>query len=242
MNTLKLVVVVGLFLIGGPCCAQAPIPGMSAPVDNSGAVRQMSPTGAAPVPGYGAPAPSSPVPGSQQMANFRKLPINYQGAAVRLEELRNLMPNIKPKDFQDMVNDYLEWVGDLADGHWRIHQSFAKVDGLKDRAEAEKQTTLKLGQLKRQAMLLKAEFLIRENRQPEALQPLVEIVVAEPKTATGDNAYQLLKQIGFSEEPVPMPVSAVPPKPVEPTPNTAPVSTDAPAKASQKPAGKTATR
>jgi hypothetical protein len=42
--------------------------------------------------------------------------------------------------------------------------------------------------------------LIRNNRQPEALQPLVDIVVAEPRTATGEAAYSLLKQIGFSEE------------------------------------------
>lgn len=166
--------------------------------------------------------------------NYRRLPINYQGAAVRLEELRNLMPNIRPKEFQDMINDYLDWVGDLADGHWRIHQSFAKVDSMKDRADSEKQTTLKFSSLKRQAMLLKAEFLIKENRQPEALQPLVEIVVAEPKTQTGDSAYSLLKQIGFSEEPVSNPVSAAPPKPVS----------DAPAesKPTLRPAGKTAAR
>ncbi|MBY0550185.1 MAG: hypothetical protein K2W95_23110 [Candidatus Obscuribacterales bacterium] len=229
MNSLKFALVVGLLVAGGSCYAQAPIPG---------SVTGQDPSFGAPAPGGRPPAmPTSPVPGNQAAA-FRRLPINYQGAALRLEELRNLMPNIKPKEFQDMANDYLEWVGDLADGHWRIYQSFAKVDSLKDRAESEKQTTLKLGQLKRQAMLLKAEFLIKENRPQEALQPLVEIVVAEPKTTTGDSAYQLLRQIGFSEEPVAMPVSAVPPKPVEApaTPQTAPDLK------TQKPSGKTASR
>lgn len=237
MNSLKLAIVVGLLVAGGSCYAQAPIPGSASMQD---------PSFGAPAPGgrppagapYSAGGPSSPVPGNQTAA-FRHLPINYQGAALRLEELRNLMPNIKPKEFQDMANDYLEWVGDLADGHWRIYQSFAKVDSLKDRAESEKQTTLKLGQLKRQGMLLKAEFLIKENRPQEALQPLVEIVVAEPKTTTGDSAYQLLRKIGFSEEPVAMPVSAVPPKPVEtPAAATPPTAPDLKA----KPSGKTASR
>ncbi len=241
MNSIKFGIVLGLYLCAGTCLAQAPLPGAPTPGAEAGI--------GAPAPGrppaqlpVGTPAANipvnggtSPIPGSQAPVNFRRLPINYQGAAVRLEELRNLMPNIKAKDFQEMINEYLEWVGDLADGHWRIHQSFAKVDTMKDRAETEKQTTLKFGQLKRQAMLLKAEFLIKENRHPEALQPLVEIVVAEPKTQTGDSAYSLLKQIGFAEEAVPMPVGIAPqaaPLPTEP----------ASAKPAWRPAGKTAAR
>lgn len=110
------------------------------------------------------------------------------------------MVTAKPKEFQDAIGDYLDWLADMADAHWKIYNAFAKVESMKPQADVEKQSTLKLGQLKRQAMLLKAEFLIRENRQPEALQPLVDIVVAEPKTATGEAAYSLLKQIGFSEE------------------------------------------
>lgn len=154
---------------------------------------------AAPVPGM-APASNNASPNNTGAGVYRRLPISIQSASVRLEELRNLMPNSRPKEFQDAVGDYLEWLSDMADSHWRIHLSFSKVESLKSQAEQEKQTTLKLGQLKRQAMLLKAEFLIRANRQPEALAPLVDIVVAEPKTDLGRSAYGLLKEIGFSEE------------------------------------------
>lgn len=148
-----------------------------------------------------APAPGAPAQGGQTaLSAYRQLPISSQQVATRLEELRNLMPNVRAKDFQELIESYLDWVADMADGHWKLHQAFAKVEAMKMQADVEKQTTLKLGQLKRQAMLLKAEFLIRENRQPEALHPLVEIIVAEPRTETGESAYQLLKQIGFSEE------------------------------------------
>lgn len=152
---------------------------------------------AAPLPGQNVLAGDTK---SQATPAYKRLPISLQDASSRLEELRNLMPNCQAKQFQEEINAYLEWLSDMADGHWRLHQSFSKMDGLKVQAEKEKQSTLKLGQLKRQAMLLKAEFLIRENRQAEALGPLVEIVVAEPKTATGENAYGLLKMIGFTEE------------------------------------------
>lgn len=195
------------FVGGAPSYGQAgsPVPGNAA---------GPTPGGAAPAPGGYVPAGTSPVPGAapvpgptaQQVltggstAAYRRLPINYQTASIRLEELRNIMLSAKPKEFQDAINDYLDWLGDMADGHWKIYQAFSKVESMKAQADVEKQTTLKIGSLKRQAMLLKAEFLIRSNRQPEALQPLIDIVAAEPRTATGEAAYSLLKQIGFSEE------------------------------------------
>jgi hypothetical protein len=190
----------------------SPAPGGAAPQAGSGA----PPAGMAPPPGFGNPTAASPVPGGslapvpgpspQQIlvgggsAAYRHLPLNQQTAAIRLEELRNIMLTAKPKDFQDAISDYLNWLGDMADSHWRIYLTFSKIDSMKPQSEVEKQATLKLGSLKRQAMLLKAEFLIRNNRQPEALQPLVDIVVAEPRSATGEAAYSLLKQIGFSDE------------------------------------------
>ena len=184
---------------GSPASGNAgsPAPGSTAPAPGN-----YAPTGTIPVPG------AAPVPGptAQQVltggssAAYRRLPINYSTASIRLEELRNIMLTARPKEFQDAINDYLDWLGDMADGHWKIYQAFSKVESMKAQADVEKQTTLKIGSLKRQAMLLKAEFLIRSNRQPEALQPLIDIVAAEPRTATGEAAYSLLKQIGFSEE------------------------------------------
>ena len=65
---------------------------------------------------------------------------------------------------------------------------------------AEKQIGLKFGQLKRDAQLLKADLLIAEKRYPEALGPLVDIVLADPTSATGKTAYQRLKDLGFSHD------------------------------------------
>lgn len=186
-----------------PGAASTTIPGAG----NFGYAPSGAPSTGGPVPGASGKSagPAAPIPGQAHSLGapnsiYRRLPLNYQNAAVRLEELRNIMVTAKPKEFQDAIADYLDWLADMADAHWKIYQAFAKVDSMKPQADVEKQSTLKIGQLKRQAMLLKAEFLIRENRQPEALQPLVDIVVAEPKTATGEAAYSLLKQIGFSEE------------------------------------------
>ena len=42
--------------------------------------------------------------------------------------------------------------------------------------------------------------MIKQCRFPEALGPLVDIVVAEPKSTTGQEAYKRLQEIGFAEE------------------------------------------
>jgi hypothetical protein len=153
------------------------------------------------VPRYSAPVPGAPVAGGGGIGtSYERLPLNPGNAAARLEELRNMMSTARPKEFQDAIGEYSDWLSDMADAHWKLSQTFGKADSMKGQAESERQLCFKFGQLKRQSMLLKAEFLIKHKRFPEALAPLVDIVVAEPKTETGQNAYRMLKEIGFSEE------------------------------------------
>jgi hypothetical protein len=155
----------------------------------------------APTPG-GVNAPSAAVqlvPGTHG-GGYSKLPLNTGNAVAHLEELRNAMGNLRPQDFQEMIGEYCDWLSDLADAHWKLAQTFAKADATKAQSESEKQLCQKFGSLKRQAMLLKAQFLISQRRYPEALAPLVDIVTAEPRTETGQNAYKLLQEIGFSQQ------------------------------------------
>jgi hypothetical protein len=180
----------------------APIPGTAPPLPTQGAPRGFAPTPGTPV------NPVAPAPGSSPAESlYHKLPLNLSGAAGRLEELRNLMGTMSAKDFQESLNQYCEWLQDMADAHWRVAQSFAKHDVTKPLADPEKLSALKFGSLRRQSMLLKAEFLIGQRRSPEALAPLIEIVTSEPTTETGRSAYQLLKQIGFVEKIKPEPQS-----------------------------------
>jgi hypothetical protein len=159
--------------------------------------------GWAPVPG--APAPSGgsyqtlPSASAAAMSGYSKLPLNPGMAAGRLEELRNLMNTTRPKEYQDAIGEYCDWLSDMADAHWKLAQAFGKDGGMRGYAESERQLCLKFGSLKRQAMLLKAEFLVAQHRYPEALGPLVDIVTAEPKTETGQHAYKILRDIGFSD-------------------------------------------
>jgi hypothetical protein len=159
--------------------------------------------GWAPVPGAPTPSssvyPSSPMAPAAALGGYGKLPLNPGMAAGRLEELRNLMTTTRPKEYQDAISEYCDWLSDMADAHWKLAQAFGKDSGMHGYAESERQLCLKFGSLKRQAMLLKAQFLVAQRRYPEALGPLVDIVTAEPKTETGQQAYKILRDIGFSD-------------------------------------------
>jgi hypothetical protein len=144
-------------------------------------------------------------PGGNQPARggsvYDKLPLDAGQAIARLEELRNLMPpTTRPGEYQQAINEYCEWLSDMADAHWRLYQAFNKSESTRTQAESERQLNQRFSSLKRQAILLKAEFLIGQKRYPEALAPLVDIAAAEPRSQTGERAYKLLQEIGFSEQ------------------------------------------
>lgn len=141
-----------------------------------------------------------PGPAGGTAGGYASLPLSATDAGLRLDELRAIMSSARPKEFQEALLNYITWLSDVADGHWRMSTAFAKNEANKPQAEAEKQSALKFGGLKRQAMLLEAQFLVKQRRFPEAVAPLIDIVVAEPRSATGKSAYQLLQDIGFSNE------------------------------------------
>lgn len=131
---------------------------------------------------------------------YSKLPLSVDDAKVRIAELRNLLAVSRPQDVQESVFQLCEWLSDMADAHWKLSLALAKNDSMKAASLQERQSAVKFSSLKHEAALLKAELFIKQNRLPEALSPLVDIVVAEPKSIIGQAAYEKLKEIGFSEQ------------------------------------------
>lgn len=158
----------------------------------------------APVPGTASNSYSASLnpgaPAKTGKGAYSKLPLNVDDAKVRIAELRNLLAVSRPQDVQDAVFQLCEWLSDMADAHWKLSLALGKNDSMKAAAAQERQSAVKFSSLKHEAGLLKAEIFIKQNRMPEALGPLVDIVVAEPKSVIGQAAYEKLKEIGFAEE------------------------------------------
>ena len=208
--------------LAAPSLAQGvPLPGSDEGADGE-------PTMSAPVPGPPADARSAMMaPGGKARAElqspissrpavsqaraaasaYHALPLNLAEAKVRLEELKNLLAVSKPETLQEKIIHLCQWLTDMTDAHNRLASVFARHDATKMESLVERQTVQKFSQLKNEAQLLKADMLIGENRLPEAISPLVEIVVQEPTSPTGKAAYSRLKELGFSDEtPAFMPV------------------------------------
>lgn len=186
------------------------------PIPGQGAVYHAPGYGSAPVPGaasaapnagYAQPAPyanpgAAAAPAQKLKGTYSKLPLNIEDAKARIAELRNALAVSRAQDVQESIFQLAEWLSDMADAHWKLSLALAKNDGLKGASAQEKASALRFSSLKHEANLLKAELFIKQNRLPEALGPLVDIVVAEPKSLIGQAAYEKLKAIGFSEEAV----------------------------------------
>lgn len=177
--------------------AQVPLPGGLGEQNNSAPVQTQQ---------MQQPKVTAPIPGNmpnqnQQMSAYQQLPLNHLDAQARIESLKQTIATARPtKDLQESVYQLCEWLTDMANAHYKLSSVFAKHEATRAQAELERRQATKFSQLKNQAQLLKAELLIRQNRYPEALSPLVDIVSNEPRSVTGQQAYKRLQQIGFSEE------------------------------------------
>lgn len=189
----------------------SPVPGQSSYAAPQSSYSSSPSYSQAPVPGaasnpYSAPASAGAYGASSAKApaasksSYSKLPLNIDDAKVRITELRNLLSVSRPQDVQESIFQLSEWLSDMADAHWKLSLALAKNDSMKAAAAQERQSAVKFSSLKHEAGLLKAELFIKQNRLPEALGPLVDIVVAEPKSLIGQAAYEKLKEIGFAEE------------------------------------------
>ncbi len=150
---------------------------------------------------------SAPLPGTaaaeagRPVGSYQALPLNSADAQAQIDELKQLITQGRPKELQERVLQLCDWLNDMAEAHYKLAATFAKADATRSAGDAERLAGRKFSQLKNQALLLKADLLIRQQRYPESLGPLVEVVVQEPRSATGEAAYRRLKEIGFSQEP-----------------------------------------
>ncbi len=177
----------------------------------------------APIPGApsgAATAGSAPTPGTANLQTQRRaalppgaagasgskgfgygdLPLNADDAKAKVVELTNMSSTARPQELQERVDQLCAWLTDMVDAHNKMANAFSKHDQLKSQSTAERQSAQKFMRLKNQAMLLKADLLISMRRYPEALVPLIDIVIAEPTTETGKGAYKRLQDLGFSPD------------------------------------------
>ena len=195
-----LILVGCLFYLGAAqAFAQVPLPGNQTTVDANQYAAKSVVQSQAPQSG------SAPVPGQWQAAAgkaasaYQQLPLTQSEAEMQVGDMKAAMASNTPPNAQESLFQLGEWLADMAEAHSKMSAAFSKREATKGEAQAERLSAQKFNMLRNQIQLLKAELLMRQHRYPEALQPLVDIVVAEPTSVTGQAAYQHLREIGFSQ-------------------------------------------
>ncbi|MBK9142909.1 MAG: hypothetical protein IPM23_10470 [Candidatus Melainabacteria bacterium] len=163
-----------------------------------------------PLPGSSSHSPlpgsidKAPIPGAEPAPPagniYSQLPLSSLDAKNKIEELSNRLAVSNPDQVKDGIFAISEWLQDVADAHWKMFKAFEKSENTQLQAKSERETALEFSRLKNRAKLLKADLFIKMNRYPEALGPLVDIVVAEPRSETGQSAYKRLIDMGFSKQ------------------------------------------
>jgi hypothetical protein len=134
-------------------------------------------------------------------SKYQELPLSIEDAKSRLGQLKMMAAGTRPQDALEHVNQFIRWLTDIVDAHNKMSVAFSKNEVTKPTGVIEKQLSSRFSYLRFESQLLKADLLIEEHRNPEALAPLVEIVSAMPTNAVGKAAYQRLQDIGFSTSP-----------------------------------------
>jgi hypothetical protein len=217
---------------------------LAAPVFAQGGVPLPGQSGgdvSAPLPGNGSFTGTMPAAGAIRKPGAGKgggfsygdLPLSPDDAKGRIVEMTNMMAVGRPQDMESKINQLSDWLADMVDAHNKMANAFGRQPVTKNQATAERQMAQRFVGLRNQAQLMKADLLINMRRYPEAIGPLVDIVIAEPTSATGQGAYKRLKNLGFSPDGSP---AGSAPAPVSAAPNAvaAPVAAVAPATPANK--------
>ena len=92
------------------------------------------------------------------------------------------------------------WLIDATETHIDLFQTLNRVPSARVQAAFEKKLGLEFAKLRDQNLLTLGELYIKANREREAVRPLTQLIQSQSRSAMGYKAYQLLQEIGFTEE------------------------------------------
>lgn len=125
------------------------------------------------------------------------------GLPISLEDLQAIPQRMKTGDIpltEENLNKYLVWLDTLIKAHNKLASAFARQEDTKPAYDNERALSSNLYRIKDQVLYHKAQILVKEKRATEAINILVDIAAVEPKSELGQQAYNKLKQMGFSPE------------------------------------------
>jgi hypothetical protein len=126
-------------------------------------------------------------------------PSNALGLAYVANELKGIV-DTSPKTALAKSKTLSTWLVDATETHIDLYQTLSRVPSARVQAAFEKKLGLEFAKLRDQNLYLLGELYIENGDKRAAVRPLVQLIQSQSRTALGYKAYQLLQEIGFTEE------------------------------------------
>lgn len=124
-------------------------------------------------------------------------------SSKKLEEATELLKEGKFNEAEKLINSTKDWLIEATETHYNLYQALNKQEkdlNILERSKIEKAHALDFGQLRDQSYYILAKAYIGQNKEKEAIKPLLNIIKSQSSTELGKEAYKLLHEIKFSDD------------------------------------------
>lgn len=118
----------------------------------------------------------------------------------RLDYVDKLLDENQLTSARTALEPLKQWLVDCTEAHINLYKSLNKIPSAMAQAELEKQLALEFALLRDRSMFEMGKLYAKENQHQKAVKELVEVIKSQPKSKLGLQAYELLQQIGFTEQ------------------------------------------
>jgi len=127
-------------------------------------------------------------------------PLGLANARKRLNLTAKLIDEKKFHEAHEMLTPLKEWLVQSTEAHISLYKALNNVPSARAQAELEKQVALDFARMRDKAFLQMGEINIGQSKKQEAIPLLIEVIKSQPRGDIGIKAYEILQQIGFTQQ------------------------------------------
>ena len=121
-------------------------------------------------------------------------------SAKKLEEAKLLIEEKKYIEAENILKDLKEWLTSATEFHYTLYKILNNQQVKATEAKIEKAHALDFGKLRDESYYRLARTYILQNKSKDAIPLLVEIIKSQAGQTLGEQAYQALQGIKFSDK------------------------------------------
>lgn len=126
-------------------------------------------------------------------------PLGLTAAKRRIDEVNQLLQAKQTGQAIQKLEPLKDWLIIATEAHIDLYKTLNRLPSARVQAEFEKQLALEFAKLRDQSLLQLGQLYIQSNQKDKAVKLLVSVVQSQTRSPVGQQAYQSLQDIGFTE-------------------------------------------